>query len=198
MSRQALFIALPSLALALALPFAGAQGAAQAGDSSSMAMQQGMDKFRNSPLIQEIRIATAKYQDINVALHQETGWVVATPCVSGPDTGAMGVHLVNPSRIADGVLDPGAPEALIYEPMADGSMRLVGVEFIEVAADWAARHPNGPPPEVAGNLMNLLQAPNRYGLPESYYLHVWAWQHNPRGSFADWNTKVTCARQPLP
>ena len=194
MSRHTLFIAVSTLALAL--PLAYAHGV-RADDSSSMAMPQGMAMSSNSPLIQEIRIATAKYKDINVALHKETGWVVATPCVSGPDTGAMGVHLVNPSRIADGVLDPAAPEALIYEPMADGSMRLVGVEFIEVAADWAARHPNGPPPEVAGNLMNLMQAPNRYGLPPVYYLHVWAWQDNPKGTFADWNTKVTCALQPL-
>ena len=189
MSRHALFIAMSMLALAPAYALG-----APADNPSSMDMQ-GVSS--HSPLVQEIRIATAKYKDINVALHKETGWVVATPCVSGPDTGAMGVHLVNPSRIADGVLDPSAPEALIYEPMADGSMRLVGVEFIEVAADWAARHPAGPPPEVAGNLMNLLQMPNRFGLPEAYYLHVWAWQDNPKGTFADWNTKVTCAKQPL-
>jgi len=50
---------------------------------------------------------------------------------------------------------------------------------------------------VAGNLMNLLQVPNRFGLPEAYYLHVWAWQDNPKGTFADWNTNVTCAKQPL-
>ncbi|HKR77257.1 MAG TPA: hypothetical protein VJR95_11355 [Rhodanobacter sp.] len=195
MSRHALFIAMSTLALAL--PSAYVLGA-PSGDASSMDMSQGMGVNANSPLVQEIRLATAKYKDINVALHKETGWVVATPCVSGPDTGAMGVHLVNPSRIADGVLDPSAPEALIYEPMADGSMRLVGVEFIEVAADWAARNPSGPPPEVAGNLMNLLQVPNRFGLPEAYYLHVWAWQDNPKGTFADWNTKVTCALQPMP
>src|SRR6185312_9394595 len=171
MSRHALFIAMSMLALAPAYALG-----APADNPSSMDMQ-GVSS--HSPLVQEIRIATAKYKDINVALHKETGWVVATPCVSGPDTGAMGVHLVNPSRIADGVL------------------RLVGVEFIEVAADWAARHPAGPPPEVAGNLMNLLQVPNRFGLPEAYYLHVWAWQDNPKGTFADWNTKVTCAKQPL-
>lgn len=192
MSRHPLLIAVSTLALALP------SACALADDASSMAMHQGAGLGIRSPLVQEIRLATAKYQDINVALHKEPGWVVATPCVSGPDTGAMGVHVVNPSRIADGVLDPAAPEALIYEPMADGSMRLVGVEFIEVAADWAARHPDGPPPEVAGNLMNLLQAPNRFGLPSAYYLHVWAWQDNPKGSFADWNTKVSCTMQPLP
>jgi hypothetical protein len=28
-------------------------------------------------------------------------------------------------------------------------------------------------------------------------MHVWAWEHNPKGSYADWNTHVTCAHQPL-
>ncbi len=70
-------------------------------------------------------------------------------------------------------------------------MRLVGVEFIEIAGDWNSRNPQGPP-SVAGNLMNLVGEPNRYGLPAFYELHVWAWENNPRGSFADWNTQVTC------
>lgn len=35
---------------------------------------QGMGVDANSPLIQEIRLATAKYKDINMALHKETGW----------------------------------------------------------------------------------------------------------------------------
>ena len=30
-----------------------------------------------------------------------------------------------------------------------------------------------------------------------YELHVWAWEHNPKGSYADWNTHVTCDHQPL-
>jgi hypothetical protein len=27
-------------------------------------------------------------------------------------------------------------------------------------------------------------------------MHVWAWQDNPKGSFADWNTQVSCVKQP--
>jgi hypothetical protein len=26
---------------------------------------------------------------------------------------------------------------------------------------------------------------------------VWAWENNPKGSFADWNTHVSCDKQPL-
>lgn len=150
----------------------------------------------STPLIDKVRDATAHYLDINVAFHE--GWVTATPCVSGPDAGAMGVHLVLPARIASGVLDPAQPQALIYEPMSDGSMRLVGVEFIVLESVWVGNNPTpGAVPALDGNLLNYIGAPNRYGLPAFYEIHVWAWQNNPRGSYADWNTTVTCAHQPI-
>jgi hypothetical protein len=149
-----------------------------------------------SPLIRKVHDATARYKNINVALYKEKGWAVATPCVSGPDHGAMGIHVVQGSRIADGVLDPTAPEALIYEPLPNGYFRLVGVEFIQLADDWAARNPNGGVPSLDGNLMNLVGSPNRYGLPAFYELHVWAWEDNPSGNFSDWNNHVTCEKQP--
>jgi hypothetical protein len=148
-----------------------------------------------TPLIDEVHDATARYTDINVALAE--GFVTATPCVSGPDTGAMGVHLVLPARINAGVLNPKMPEALIYEPMTNGAMRLVGVEFIVLASVWESNNPSGSVPSLNGNLLNYIAAPNRYGLPDFYELHVWAWEHNPKGSYADWNTHVTCDHQPI-
>ena len=148
-----------------------------------------------TPLIDKVRSATAQYVDINTALHE--GWVTATPCVSGPDSGAMGVHLVLPARISSGVLDPTQPQALIYEPMPNGTMRLVGVEFIVLESVWVGNNPNGGVPALEGNLLNYIGAPNRYGLPAFYEMHVWAWQNNPHGSYADWNPQVTCAYQPL-
>lgn len=147
-----------------------------------------------SPLVDKVRTATARYIDINIA--RTEGWVAATPCVSGPTGGAMGVHMVLPSRIGDGRLDATQPEALIYEPLPDGAMRLVGVEFIVMATDWAQQHPDGSAPAVDGHLANYVAAPNRYGLPAFYELHVWAWQDNPNGNFADFNTRVTCDNQP--
>lgn len=149
----------------------------------------------DSPLIQKVRTATAQYRDVNVAIHQ--GFVAATPCVSGPDHGAMGVHYVLLDRLNKGVLDATQPEALIYEPMADGALRFVGVEYIILESVWQSQNPAGGAPALEGNLMNYIGAPNRYGLPAFYELHIWAWENNPRGSFADWNTAVTCDKQPL-
>jgi hypothetical protein len=45
-----------------------------------------------SPLIEKVRMATERYKNVNVALNE--GFAQATPCVSGPDFGAMGVHFV--------------------------------------------------------------------------------------------------------
>ncbi len=154
------------------------------------------EKKVTSPLIDKVRGATARYLDVNVALNEPEPWVRGTPCVSGPNSGAMGVHYILPSRVFDGVLNANEPEALIYEPLPNGALRLVGVEFIVLAGDWAALHPDGSTPALDGHLTNYVGAPNRYGLPAFYELHVWAWEHNPNGSFADWNTQVSCDNQP--
>ena len=146
-----------------------------------------------SPLVEKVRAATARFRDINVALAE--GFIQGTPCVSGPMWGAMGVHFVLPKRISGGVLNADEPEALIYEPISGGALRLVGVEFIVLASVWVTQHPNSGPPALDGHLMNLVDAPNRYGLPAFYELHVWGWEDNPVGSFADWNTHVSCDKQ---
>lgn len=152
--------------------------------------------YNESPLIAKVRAATERYLELSAALAE--GFVQATPCVSGPDTGAMGVHFVLPSRVNAAVLRADQPEALIYEPMSNGAMRLVGVEFIILASLWDGKNPPGtiPAPALDGDLFNYEPAPNRYGLPAFYELHVWAWEHNPKGSFADWNTSVSCDQQP--
>ena len=170
-------------------PFAGRAAMSLLLCMSAVASAQAVDA--GSPVVAKVRSATARYQDINAALAE--GWTPATPCVSGPSEGAMGVHLVLPSRLQDGLLYADLPEALIYEPLSSGAMRLVGVEFIVLSDLWTGAGP----PALEGNLLNFVGAPNRYGLPAFYELHVWAWQHNPRGSFADWNTSVSCEHQPL-
>jgi hypothetical protein len=150
---------------------------------------------QSSPLIDKVRAATAQFRDINVARH--AGFVQGTPCVSGPDTGAMGVHFVMASRIGSFVLQADQPQALIYEPLPGGAFRLVGVEFIVLASVWLGQ-PDGATstPALEGDLLNYISAPNRFGLPAFYELHVWAWEDNPKGSFADWNTHVSCEKQP--
>ena len=149
----------------------------------------------DSPLVAKVRGATQRYADINVAIAE--GWVQGTPCVSGPEFGAMGVHFVLPARVNAAVLEAEYPEALIYEPLESGAFRLVGVEYIILADVWKAKYPDAGPPALEGNLLNFVGYPNRYGLPAFFELHIWAFEHNPMGSFADWNTRVVCDKQPL-
>ena len=178
-----------STMLFLSVPFIAA-----AGESPPHAMtMSAVDQ--NSPLVNKVHKATAQFRDINAAL--AAGFAQATPCVSGPDFGAMGVHFVLGSRINAGTLNATEPEALIYEPLPNGAFRLVGVEFIILASVWQSQNPGSTAtPALDGHLMNFVDAPNRYGLPAFYELHVWAWEQNPVGSFADWNTHVTCDQQP--
>jgi len=183
-------LVVPPYALA-ELPSAQHSHGAQLSSQDSSPAKSGI-----SPLIDKVRAATAPYLDINVALNEPEPWVRGTPCVSGPNSGAMGVHYIKPSRVFDGVLNADEPESLIYEPMPNGALRLVGVEFIVLADDWTRLHPDGSTPALDGHLTNYVGAPNRYGLPAFYELHVWAWEHNPNGSFADWNTQVSCDSQP--
>ena len=94
----------------------------------------------------------------------------------------MGIHYVNGDLIKDPTLDLAKPEAVMYEPQADGSLALVAVEYITHIG----------PVALEGQLFSFVNAPNRYGLDPFYELHVWAWRANPTGTFADMNPDVSC------
>ena len=151
---------------------------------------------QDSKLVEIVRNATEHYQ--NVA-DLPPGYGAVLGCVSGPDHGAMGVHYVNLSLVNGGTLlgntqnlDPTKPQALIYEPQANGEMKLVAVEYIILAGAL----PANATPQVEAHLMQFIDSPNRYGIPGGFFeLHVWAWKDNPEGSFADWNNHVSCDHQ---
>ena len=145
----------------------------------------------SAPLAQEVRRATDRYQDVSTAT--AAGYSLFLGCVSSPTGGAMGIHYVNGELVGDGRIDAARPEALIYEPKG-GKLELVGVEYIVIAAAWDAA--NKTPPTLMGQLFHLNSSPNRYGIPAFYALHVWAWRHNPQGTFVDYNPRVSCDGYP--
>jgi hypothetical protein len=132
-----------------------------------------------NPLADSVRSANDRFKDVAVATAEGYAPI---PCVSGVDGGAMGIHYVNPALIQDGAIDVARPEAVMYEPTADGKLELIAVEYIT---------PKGPA-ELQGHLFSFTNEPNRYGLPAFYELHVWAWKANPTGPFADMNPEVSC------
>ena len=141
-------------------------------------------------LLKAVREATEQYRDVSRAM--QDGYGLLFGCVSGGDYGAMGLHFVNASLVFDkGELDAARPEIVLYEPLPNGRVRITGADYLVLAADWDAKHP-GQPPELMGQLFHLFESPNRFGLPAFYTLHVWAWKHNPAGSFSNWNPGVSC------
>jgi len=137
----------------------------------------------------DIRQATARYHSLDAALAD--GFQLGSNCVSSP-LGGMGYHYVNFSRIFDGTIDPSQPEALVYEPMKNGKLRLVAVEYIVDAETWQAQH-DAPPvlgDEEFDNYLSL--EGNPLGFPH-YQLHAWVWKHNPSGLHAAFNPTVSCA-----
>lgn len=144
-------------------------------------------------LVQLVRQATRQYIDVNNAV--AAGYGPFLGCVSGPDHGAMGVHYVNPNYLGATTIDVTQPQAVIYEPQENGSLRLVGVEYILDAATWLAAN-NNTPPVLDGQVFNYVSDPNRFNIPAFFELHVWAWRDNPQGAFVDWNNHVSCDGEP--
>jgi len=141
-----------------------------------------------SKLVQIVREATQQFSEVSAAT--AAGYAPFLGCVTGPDHGAMGIHYLNGQLVGDGEIDARHPEALIYEPDADGRLRLVGVEYIVIASQWLANHSS--PPVLEGQSFQFVDSPNRYNVPAIFELHVWAWRENPAGAFVDWNNHVSC------
>ena len=132
-------------------------------------------------LIERVRKATSRFEDVSTAI--EEGYR-PIPCVSGANGGAMGIHYVNSRYLTEdnNSLDIAKPEAVLYEPQMDGSLELVGVEYVTFEG----------PAALEGHLLHHHGSPNRYGLDPYYELHVWAHRENPAGPFVGMNTAVSC------
>jgi hypothetical protein len=160
-----------------------------AGDSAHVHDDADASKLP-AKLVHDVRVATQQFINVNNA--GPAGYAPAFGCVSGPDHGAMGIHYLNGSLL-NGQIDAAHPQALIYEPVGN-KRRIVGVEFIVDATTWLNTH-DGVPPQLEGQAFQFVDAPNRFGIPSFFELHVWAWRDNPQGAFVDWNNQVSCEGQ---
>lgn len=185
---RATSLALRALTVALVL---GATGASSAGAQCDGACQDDLVAARQG---------TALYHDESMALAD--GYAPDPICIGLPGIGAMGIHYFNAALAGDIQVVASAPEILMFEPMSDGSRRLVGVEYfapvLSNGAPWFGAADN-PPPVVdnpAPTLFGMpLQGPmpgHNPFMPWHYDLHVWAWRHNPTGLFSPLNPKVAC------
>ena len=140
----------------------------------------------------EVRAATARFHrsDTAEAAGYQLGWknpdIPITGCIANPDLGAMGYHWFDHDAIEDIALDPLRPEGLVYEPLPNGKMRLVAVEWVVPAEAWHAEG-NVDPPSVLGQDLGILNPDLGW-----YILHAWVWKPNPTGMFENWNPDVDC------
>jgi hypothetical protein len=165
------------------------------GIASALARGSTHDPARNAPAdpLQQARAATAHYHSLASAkgngyalLKDEAG----IACIDNPGVGAMGVHYANGTLVNQGLVDPQNPQALVYEPAANGQLRLVAVEYVALQQQWDATH--NAPPTLFGQAFMLTPDGNRFGLPAFYSLHAWIWKDNPAGMFSMWNPNVHC------
>lgn len=168
------------------------------------------------PTLAEVREGAMRFQDVNVALAEgyirdpanmcETADMMGRPASDG----AMGVHYFRPDLLGvsgppnprvDGTstyTDFRAPAVLLYEPQADGSMQLVGVENLVFKASWAAAG-NSAPPTFHGVAYDDMEDDPATPVDEAhnfmphYDRHVWVFRDNPRGVFQPFNPSVSCA-----
>lgn len=167
------------------------------------------------PTLDEVRQATERFRDVEVALAEgyirdpfdlcDTADMMGKPA----SLGAMGVHYFRPELL--GITAPPSPRVdgngthtdflkpaiLIYEPQADGSLELVAVENLVFAKAWhAAGHAQ--PPSFHGVEYDRMAddpatpADDAHMFEPHYDRHVWIYRDNPNGVFVPFNPAVTC------
>jgi hypothetical protein len=159
-------------------------------------------------LCEELRAETAKYKDVDEAVEHD--YVAPTRpdgsliCVAPllTEGGGMGYHYVNRDDVLNE--DPPEvgigghsmePEAVLYDPEANGEKRLVAVEWIVRDADQKLGTDNDPRPVLPGPPETQFQGPmpgHELWMPIHYDLHAWVWKYNSRGMFAQYNPAVDC------
>lgn len=168
------------------------------------------------PTLDDVRQATARFKDVNVALAE--GYVrdpfnlcdSATMMGQPASLGAMGIHFFRPDLL--GITEPPSPRVngagthtdfrspsiLIYEPRANGGLELVAVENLVFKKAWQASGHTAPPTFHGVPYDSMVDDPTTE-LDEAHMFephfdrHVWIYRDNPNGVFTPFNPNVTCA-----
>jgi hypothetical protein len=164
--------------------------------------------------LDEVRAATERFQDVEVALAE--GYIPdpANICDTAPmmgqpaELGVMGVHYLRPDLLGITATEPRVdgtgthtdfsnPAVLIYEPQADGSMELVAVENLVFIEAWEAAGNTSPPSYLGEEWDRMVDDPatevdEAHMFAPHYDRHVWIYRDNPNGVFAQYNPNATC------
>ncbi len=169
----------------------------------------------SEPTLAQVKAAAQKYRDVKQALAdgyiQDPSGMCETAAMMGKPAklGAMGIHYFRPDLLGitappnprvDGTstyTDFHKPAVLLYEPEADGSMKLVGVENLVFEKAWKAAGHKQPPTFHGVPFDHMVDNPatridEAHGFMPHYDRHVWVIRQNPNGVFAQYNPNVTC------
>ena len=150
-----------------------------------MGLGSAIGAHAQNDVLGTVHSLTARFNSIQQA--KKAGYVPFYICAEQPGVGTMGQHYVNFDLVGDPAIDPLYPEALVYEPQANGTFKLVALEWVQVGPQAATA------PTVLGHDMLYRPAPNRYGIEPGFYeRHYWLYNSNPLGDFSDWNPTVSC------
>jgi hypothetical protein len=170
---------------------------------------------KSEPTLDQIRAAVQKYKDVKAALADgyipDPSGMCETAAMMGKPAklGAMGMHYFRPDLLGitappnpkvDGngtYTDFHHPAVLLYEPEADGSMQLIGVENLVFEKAWKAAGHTQPPSFHGVPFDHMIDNPatkvdEAHGFMPHFDRHVWVIRDNPNGVFAQYNPNVTC------
>lgn len=208
-------LAVVALALVVGCTESPAVESAETAEMESSAPATTLTPAPGEPALAEIRAATERFRDVEVAIREgyipdPSGMCVTAEMEGLPaSAGAMGVHYLRPDLLGVGETPEGRvtgtsthtdfrnPAVLIYEPQADGSQQLVAVENLVFISAWEAAG-NREPPSLHGLPYDrMVDDPNTavdeaHNFEPHFDRHVWIYRENPTGVFTPMNPTVTC------
>jgi hypothetical protein len=188
---------------------------------AALACAAAAPALAGEPSFDDVRAASARFQDVSVALAEgyvrDPGNICDTAEMMGrpASTGAMGIHYFRPDLL--GITAPPSPRVdgngthtdflkpgiLIYEPQADGSMKLVAVENLVFQKAWKASGHTAPPSFHGRSYDDMHDDPatpvdEAHMFEPHYDQHVWLYRDNPAGMLEPFNPAVSCAHHKGP
>jgi hypothetical protein len=159
------------------------------------------------PTLDALTQSTAALHDLDAALAAGYSLFSASPktaadgCISSLSDGGMGYHYGRLDNLADDSVTLLDPEFLVYAPKdaprkdGEARRRLAALDyFIPYSPKWPGpsdanfkRAPRLHDFSTMSALPDVAFAPSRF---DGWMFHIWLWEQNPAGMFANWNPSV--------
>ena len=190
----------------------GCNGDAPLQTDNHMAHQGGLmlsdlTQSSSAKTLDALRQLTAPLHDLDAAEAAGYALLTAPPltapdgCISSASDGGMGYHYTRGNNLADDSVALLDPEFLVYAPTnaprTDGvaRRRLAAFDyFLPYSTKWPGpTDPNFKRAPTLHDFSTMTELPDKSFAPSRFggwMFHIWLWDNNPSGMFANWNTSV--------